>query len=399
MRQIKTYKRYYLFALFFCFIYSACFARDIALEIPQLCKSWKEKYECWCEDIAKKYGTDFALLFNFRYLAALESKDFEHRGKPAWYYDLAIEQDIWKGGLLVLEMEGGRGDGLDKFLPTFSVIDDNAGEPGTVYLPKLFIQQDLFDRKLYCAAGRLDVSDWFDCNAAANSGDIQFLSTSLINNSAIPFPQKGMGAMVGFRPGDWVYLQAGAADARARSSKPDFRSVFSGNLQYFIINEVGFLPKIKQRSGNYRFAWNCSLQDNERFDETGKESHDWGFSFSFDQEITGRIILFLRYGWADKRVRKISSFWSTGAQVTGLIPGRKDDYLGFGVAQSIMGGDYRKASGDDASRTETLFEMYYNVVLHEYVRVSPVFQFILNPNATKHVENDVVLGGRLLIMF
>ncbi len=42
--------------------------------------------------------------------------------------------------------------------------------------------------------GRILLSDFFDTNRIANCEFVQFLSSCLVNNPTIPFPDAGMGA-------------------------------------------------------------------------------------------------------------------------------------------------------------------------------------------------------------
>ena len=191
-------------------------------------------------DFADKYGTTFAFLINSQVQSILYSKRNEGNTRASWYYNLAIEQRLWKDGLIHFELEGGHNKGIDKILPSFSVFDDNAGEISYAYVNKLYLNQDLFEKKLSFAAGKVDLSDWFDNNLIANSGDTQFLSSSLVDNLTIPFPETGLGAMTVFNPVDWFYFEIGASDAKSVSTRVGLNNAFGGT---FLISELGFSPK------------------------------------------------------------------------------------------------------------------------------------------------------------
>lgn len=244
------------------------------------------------------------------------------------------------------------------------------------------------------AAGRLDLSDWFDNNEAASSGDMQFLSSALVGNLTLPFPQKGLGAIAGFKPVDWFYFQAGASDAKSVSTRVGLNNAFRGA---FFISEFGFSPKIRGFRGNYRFIVNSDREKLERVDDTGDKGEDYGYALSFDQQIAKHITLFCRYGFADRRVRDIQHFWSVGGQVSEPIPGCQDDVFGIGIAQSILGRDYRQAC--EKASAETMYEIYYNFSLHPFVKIIPNIQIATHPDAERDSSCNVVAGSRLVILF
>ena len=351
------------------------------------------------EKFAEKYGTTFAFLLNYQNLWALRSSENERDNRGAWYYNLAIDQKLWRGASFVATAEGGKGKGIDKLLPTFSVYDGSDGEISYLYVPELYLDQNFFDGKFYINAGRTDLSNWFDDSEVANISDTQFLSSALVNNPVIPFPQKGLAAMAGIKPEDWLCLQTGVSNAKASSTQIGLRSAFKDDPAWFFINEICFCPKIGQLQGNYRFSLRRNFQDLDRIDGSGIQHDDWGFSLSFDQQVTQKVTLFCRYGFADKRVSDLSNFWSAGGQITGPIPGRKGDIFGMAVAQSFLGDDYLRANGPGLASRETMFETYYSIELNRILTLIPSLQFVTNPDGEANAKNEIVGGARLILIF
>ena len=355
-----------------------------------------EKYR---KKVSGQYGTDFAFIFNFAQQAILKSQHNQGKSRGVWYWNLEIEQDLWKGADLFVEFEVDRGKGVDKFLPTYSIYNDNSGEDAWFYLPALYLEQRLLGDKLFLAAGKLDMSYWFDCNEAANSADTQFFSSSLVNSLTIPFPANGIGALATFSPDEWVYLQFGAATARASYTRVGLSDAFNSA---FFIAEAGLAPRFFSLPGNYRFIFHSNhekLGYVDSADEEETKKNDFGWALGFDQAITRQVTLFARYGAADPKVRDIEHFWSCGAQVVEPIPGRKFDLLAFGVAQSIMGDEYLRANGEDAARAETMYEIYYSLGFNNAVSLTPDIQIVTNPNADKTAETEIVFGLRFLLSF
>lgn len=348
------------------------------------------------EGLADKYGTELAFLFNYTQQAILRASHDQGKSRGVGYLNLEVKQSLWPGAAVFLEVESDNGMGVDKYIPTYSVFNSNYGEKIGFYVPELYLEQILFSEKISISFGKLDLSDWFDANIAAECADTQFLSSSLVNNLAIPFPAKGLGGLVSFMPYEWVYFQTGAATARASSTKTGLSDGFNST---FFINEMGLSPKIGELKGNYRLIFYLNHEKLERLDQEGEKKDTVGYALSFDQEVTNRVTLFFRYGNADEKIWDIKHFWSFGFQIAEPFPGRKLDFLGFGVARSVMGDDYRSANEEIASRDETIYEIYYSYNLNPLISLTPSLQIVDNPSADKTAKTAVVLGMRFLLSF
>ena len=400
MRELS----FFILAVIMTLLFSTAQAKETSLELSEEMdrsaeteatpKSLVEKILQEKKDLKEKYGITIAFVINSQIQSALYAKTNKGKSRAAWYYNMTLEQKLWNGASAHLEFEGGHNKGIDKFLPTFSVFNSKAGEPAYFYINKFYLSQGFFQEKGFLAAGRLDLSDWFDTNKVANSGDKQFLSASLVDNLIIPFPQRGLGAMAKFKLADWFYFQSGVSDAEAVSTKVGLDNSFQGT---FFISEFGFSPKIGGLQGNYRFIIDSDRVKLGRIDGSGNKNGDYGYALSFDQQISKRITLFCRYGFADKEVRNIQHFWSCGGQLSEPIPGRKNDVFGFGLAQSIFGDDYRQANAKASA--ETMYEIYYNFNAYPFVKIIPNIQVVTHPDADKESSCDIVVGTRLVVAF
>ncbi|MDD5665324.1 MAG: carbohydrate porin [Candidatus Omnitrophota bacterium] len=357
---------------------------------------WLNNLSKYREGVVEEYGTEFAFLFNFTQQAILRDASNQGKSRGVGYFNLEIKQRLWRNAAVFMEVESDRGMGIDKFIPTYSVFNSNYGKDVDIYIPEFYLEQNLFSDKISLSFGKLDLSDWFDANTAAESADTQFLSSALVNNLAIPFPSKGLGGLVGFMPYEWLYFQSGAATARASSTKTGLSNGYNST---FFINELGLSPKTGELKGNYRVIFYLNHEKIERIDEEGEKKNTLGYAVSFDQEITKKITLFFRYGNADEKVWDIKHFWSFGGQILEPVPGRKLDYLGIGMACSIMGDDFRSINEETASRAETMYEIYYSYSLSPLINLTPSLQVVNHPNADKSAKTAVVLGLRFLLSF
>ncbi len=358
--------------------------------------AWLKNLSDYRKTINEKYGTNFAFLFNYTQQLILHSSHDEGKSRGVWYWNLGVEQKLWPSAKLFAELEMDKGRGVDKFLPTFSEFNSNTGRNIFLYVPRFYLEQSFLGDKITVSAGKLDLSDWFDGSAVAGSADTQFLSDALVNNLAIPFPSKGIGALVNFKPSEWFYFQSGAASGRANSAKIGLSDAFNNT---FFINELGFTPKINELAGNYRFIFNLNHENLEEINSDETKKNDLAFALSFDQAVTKRVTLFLRYGFGNQKVRYIEHFWSCGAQVSEPIPGRKFDVLGIGVAQSIFGNDYCEANEEDTGRPETIYEAYYSYNLNNVCTLTPDIQVVTNPDSDRNAATEVVIGLRFLLSF
>jgi carbohydrate-selective porin OprB len=360
-------------------------------------EAWFRKLVEYRKHISEKHGTNFAFLFNYTQQAILRSGNDKGKSRGVWYWNLEVAQKLWPGAELFAEFEVDKGKGVDKFLPTYSYFNDNSGEDASLYLPVLYMEQKFSDERGLIAAGKLDLTYWFDWNEAAGSADTQFFSSSLVNNPAIPFPANGIGALISLTPYEWLYFQSGAATARAHYTKAGLSDAFNSA---FFINELGLSSRIASLKGNYRFIFYLTHERLAYLNSDEEKKNTAGWALSFDQAVTKNVTLFFRYGFADQKVSDIEQFWSFGGQIMGPIPGRKFDCLGIGVAQSIFGNDFQEANDPDlTSRSETMYEIYYSYNLNSSLILTPNLQIVTNPNADKLAETEIVCGLRFLLTF
>jgi len=350
------------------------------------------------DEFADRYGTRFAFLFNYAQQVILSNERDVGNSRGLWYMNFDISQRLWQGSELVVEFEVDKNKGVDKFIPTYSQLNDNTGPNTNLYLPYFYIDQKLFSDKLFLAAGKLDLSDWFDGNQVANSADIQFLSSALVDSATIPFPEKGVGAMANFKLSDLFYVQAGACTAKAIPTKTGFSDGFNSTL---FLNEVGFSPAIGTRQGNYRFIYYLLHKKSEWVaDDTQTKNDQYGFSLSFDQAVTEHATLFMRYGLADPKLNQIAYAWSAGGQLKAPFPWRDKDCVAFAVTQNILSRDYRIDKGSDVTASrETLLEAYYSFEVNELLTLTADVQTVLDPDANKETSNPTIGSLRLLVAF
>jgi carbohydrate-selective porin OprB len=310
-----------------------------------------------------------------------------------FWFNLNLTQDLWKDAQVISNVRGGTGKGMQAVINNILPSNWQQNETDCIYFSHLFLQQALFNKKVTLSIGKLDLDDMFDTNEV---GSWNYLSYALARNVGVPVPWHVLGGVARWDVADWLYVQAGAVDRNGEGGETGFDTAFGGDLEVFSIAEVGVKPNLLGRPGTYRVSVWHDPADKVRFSDGGTESGDFGFSINVDQQVSDRIGIFARYGWADGEVRALEHFWSTGLTYTGLIPGRDKDVLGLGVAQGRISGDLRDVVAFEAS--ETLFEAYYKIPLWPGASITPDFQVILNPGA-RDDDTAFMAGVNFVMIF
>jgi carbohydrate-selective porin OprB len=133
----------------------------------------------------------------------------------------------------------------------------------------------------------------------------------------------------------------------------------------------------------------------------------YGFAALVQQEV-GLLDLFLRLGWNDGRTQtfcftSIDRSISVGAQLDGVVWGRRGDFAGAGVAVSGLssshaaylaagGTEFQLGDGALAYGWEVASEVYYSLQPVKYLQVTADLQAIFNPGMNA-ARGPTFLGG------
>ena len=240
-------------------------------------------------------------------------------------------------------------------------------------LREAWLRTELFGQRLSLTAGRLDLTNYFDHNAAANDETSQFLSDALVNNPALGLANNGAGLSMVFDPKNGFNFKLGFQQSNtAATSLSD--SIYS-------LAEVGYLTRLPAMGeGNYRFWY--------RTDNNNKPGYDIGYGVSFDQKLGPQVTLFGRYGASDASVKR-DNFYSGGlqfAQGLALFPG---DRWGVGYSNANLRGGGK----------EHLVEGYYNFTLTERLNLAFHVQHFYEMQGGGVNQGYLVPGLRLQASF
>lgn len=246
-----------------------------------------------------------------------------------------------------------------------------------------WVRSEFFSQRLALSAGRLDLTNYFDRNAAANDETRQFLSDALVNNPVLGLSTNGAGVALVFdtkRSANFkIGFQQSNTDATSLSD-----SIFS-------LAEIGYIARpFSLPEGNYRI-W--GRMDNS----TGRNRT--AFGVSLDQKLTDAITLFARYGSGQvvpslgegaQRSSVGHHFYSGGLQFQRHFVFYPGDTWGIGYAQTNL----RSGAARD-----NLAEVYYNFQLTERLRLSPHLTYLRASRAGEGTVGYLVPGLRLQASF
>ena len=306
----------------------------------------------------------------------------------------------WEGASLLLRIDARWGTGVNDAVGSLTNINTLAVGDEPVGVTRVWFNQNWLDDRLRLRFGKLDITtesfDFYGENTAfdamdfANSPRTQFLAGSLVNNSAIPFPASGLGAMVLYEPAERVYVAGGAVPSD--SMEYEWSNPFAGDSAWLFTAEAGTVVAVGPdgKPGHYYAGvWGADFVDAPR----GKGVYNGASQLliSKDGNPEQGLGAFLRFGYAQDNPNGIEHFFSVGGQYRGLIPGR-DDILGLGWAQAFTDGARFSAP------YEGVLELYYRGSVNPWFNLSPHIQYVVNPGSER-ISNALTLGLRGQITF
>lgn len=117
----------------------------------------------------------------------------------------------------------------------------------------------------------------------------------------------------------------------------------------------------------------------------------WKESYGDDDDQG--LSVFGMFGWAPGNRNMMQESYGGGMVYKGLLPGRDNDFLGFGVANVLFSSGYRDmeaVAGNTIGTNETALEFFYKISFSQYFVLQPDLQYICHPGGQ---YRDAVLPG------
>jgi len=261
--------------------------------------------------------------------------------------DLFFTAGIAQNTMFFADVVGLSGPPPDLELGTLSLVNGYSARlvnQNELNLREAWLRTELFSNKLALTAGRLDLTNYFDHNAAANDETSQFISDALVNNGALGLAENGAGLAIVFDAKNGFNVKAGFQQSSHTATNLS-DSIYS-------LAEVGYLTRLPgMGEGNYRVWY--------RTDNSNTAGYNIGFGTSIDQKLGPEVTLFGRYGESQANPKR-DKFYSGGLQLAqglALFPGDRWG-VGYSTIDPVVGGK------------EQLLEGYYNFSIAEKFNLS-----------------------------
>lgn len=168
--------------------------------------------------------------------------------------------------------------------------------------------------------------------------------------------------------------------------------------------ELVWQPKhaVNDLAGSYRVGMMYNTADNienQKDIVTGEaKDHTSGAWFVAEQQLTSRgsgkqgLHGFMNLSFHDESTNKIDNMQQVGLKYIGVLENRENDILGFGLNRIHVSDRYREHSSRINKEAEYNIELNYSYYPTKWAMLRPNIQYVVNPGATSHVDNALVLG-------
>lgn len=275
-------------------------------------------------------------------------------------FDLFFLHRPMMNSILFVNLESIGGSGPDIFSGSPNNLNDDVSrgshqdEDGLdrVSVREVWLQSTLMQDRLRLVAGKIDLTNYFDMNEAANDETTQFLMSAFVNNLALSPPDNAPG-LVGYFDSKRGYgfglgLQSNDNSGRAVTDK-----------LYGIAEVDYYAPKfLFGLGGNYRLWGRYNGDTRSR-----------AVGLSFDQQLTQRLTAFSRFGITGNTAPdEVEWAWSLGLGMRSPFLSRRYDHTGLAFSQLKM----------PDGKKEDVAETYYSFFITDHLNVSLNSQVIFN---------------------
>lgn len=307
----------------------------------------------------------------------------------------------------------------------------------TFRLVNVDLQRYFFDRTVDVKLGRIAAADdflvspyfWYFMSGGINGNPA---SVNINAPGMNGYPNATWGTRLRVATTSRTYAMLGLYNGDPDIRSNDNHGVdFSMHGPLFAIAEVGYQrngrPDDEGKLGNYKLGAYYNGGSFDTFSASqfvpniglpaGTDHGNWGYYALFDQ------VIFQPYGKADPRALGIFAsiavapdqstnqmpfFCNGGTLIRGLIPGRREDTLGFGVIYGKFSDDLQAAQQlaqvvaptVGVQEYELVFEWAYRVRMRDGAMfLQPDLQYIVNPGGAHQYANAFQVGAQAGVNF
>ncbi len=246
--------------------------------------------------------------------------------------------------------------------------------------------------------GLLDASSILDSSRIANDETRQFVSTTLVNNPVIGFPDYTLGMLIRKKSGHqrlgytmFLGLGHGLRDTPERS----YRALFDLDARekgVFAALEIDGKKHLSRLDLHYHFGLWSNTAAHRYLSQTGSAAN-YGLYTVLETKL-GRLDLSSRLGVANRRVAQAAEFVSLALRYR-----RGRNTIGLGASWTGLSGHGRQPGQGDRLQAE----LYYRHDFNKHFSVTPSIQWVQNSSFDSSNalfdQDQVIVGIRLQAAF
>jgi porin len=338
----------------------------------------------------------------------------------------------WRGATVFVDGLSIHGGQPSRFAGDAQGVSSIAAAPAWT-LEEAWIQQNLFGNRFSALVGLYDVnSEFYHLHAAdlflnASFGLGPELSQSGRGGPSV-FPNTAVGARVEVKPLEGLVLRAAVLDG-VPVERPTGWDVFAKADGLLIVSEAAVLhrpspasvPRMPHRFLLGREAqlppyeaklavgiwhYTATFDDLVRTQGNGTPLTHQGSSgvYAIGDAVVSKnedgreLRVFGQVGSGDSRVNRFGLYTGCGVDLAGVIPGRRQDEIGLGLAAARNGSQFieqRRENGQRVDRSEVTLELGYRSPITSRLNIQPDLQYVFHPNTDPRVANALVTLIRL----
>lgn len=320
--------------------------------------------------------------------------------------NLSLESAIgWTGARLFAQGIAATGGEPNAYAGTLEGVNNIEVTDARARLFQLYLEQDLPALGGSLRVGLTDLNEDFYATAASDlliAPPFGIGSELSATGSAGPsiFPSTALAARVRVSAGNGLFLQAGAYNAEAGTlgDPGGIRPLFRDGA--LLIGEVGRAGAGKLAIGAWRYS---RRQDDVRAtvpDGTSLGRIAQGVYALVEQPLNDAVTLFARAGLSDGRTSPFRGSWQAGFIASGVISGRADSALSFGLHQGFLSRGYRRNAADDGAplgKTETGVELTFADRVVPWLSFQPDVQYVWTADRGSHLHDALIFTLRLQV--
>lgn len=281
---------------------------------------------------------------------------------------------------LFINLEAVGGNGLNERINSFASLNEDAGSlqdnegRDLLHVLEAWMEFNFFSDWIKVTIGKIDLTNYFDVNDAANDETMQFLSGPFVNSAAFPVPSNSPGLRTRVGIENLITFQLGLA-----SSDNSGSDLFTG-----LFKIIGTELNADLGGGYYGKIHFFAYKDGVFRDASG-------YGFSFAGTVADRFKLFGRWNENNNNYSKeinTRDFWSIGLEFNSNIFNR----------EVVVGAAFGELNPfQNRLLNEQVVETYIRFQLNNWIYFSPHLQVIHNTAGSS--ENHLLVAVRTQINF